>query len=268
MRGMIVKNFSLKHTLECGQIFRFDKADSGYYVSHRARLFYVKQSGNNLFFKNTTKAFLTRFFRLEDNYSMIMKSISKDKHVRNAIKEYSGLRIIRQDPWECLISFICSSNSNIPKIKKNLTLMSSYFGKPLRLDDFESYSFPEPGKLYHLGKLKNNKVGYRAEFIKCANKSITYRELTALRKKDYEYAKQRLIQIKGIGDKIADCVTLFSLDKLNSFPVDVWVQRIMNELYFKNKKVSKQEIAEFGRLHFGEYAGYANQFLFYSRRKK
>ena len=267
MEEMIVRNFSLEHTLECGQIFRFEKEGKGYYVSHRDKLFYVEQAGPKLKFKNTTKAFLTKFFRLDDPYSKILKSISKDKHIKKAIKEYHGLRIIRQDPWECLISFICSSNSNIPKIKMNLSLMSSFFGKPLKLDSFESHAFPNPGSLTHFGKLKDSKVGYRAEFIREANKNISNKELITIRGKEYEYAKQRLIQIKGVGDKIADCVALFSLDKLNAFPVDVWVQRVMTKLYFEGEERSKQEIAEFGREYFGEYAGYANQFLFYYARQ-
>ncbi len=266
MNSLSVKDFRLDYTLECGQIFRYDKVDGYYFVSHRASLFKIKQIGNKLYYKNTSKKFLKSFFRIDDDYKNIIKNISKDNHIKRAIKSLYGLRIIKQDPWECLISYLCSSNSNIPKIKKNLNLISKCFGKRITLDGFESYTFPNPGELSHSKKLWSCKVGYRADFIKKVNRSINYSELKSLRKKSYGIAKNRLLQLPGVGDKIADCVLLFSLEKSNAFPVDVWIKRAMQELYFKSKNVSNKEIKEFGQSYFGEYAGYANQFLFYYRR--
>ena len=266
MNSLNVKDFRLDYTLECGQIFRYDKVGEYYFVSHRDSLFKVKQVGNKLYYKNTNNKFLKSFFRLDDDYKKAIKNISKDKHIKKAIKSLYGLRIIRQDPWECLISYICSSNSNIPKIKTNLNLISKCFGKKIALDGFGSYTFPNPGELSHSKRLWSCKVGYRADFIKEVNRNINYSELNSLRKKGYDIAKKTLLQLPGVGEKVADCVLLFSLAKSNAFPVDVWVKRVMQELYFKNKNVSNKEMRGFGQEYFGEYAGYANQFLFYYRR--
>ena len=266
MKSIVAHDFNLDHTLECGQFFRYHKHNGIYYVSHRARLFKIQQKGTKLFYQNCTKQFLTDFFRLDDDYKTITKSISKDAHIRNAIKSLYGLRIIRQDPWECLISYLCSSNANIPKIKMNLRLLAQEYGSKIALDEFSSYTFPKPGELTNLKKLNRCKVGFRAKYIEKVNNKIEYKTLKKMRNMDYLNAKEELIRLPGVGDKIADCVLLFSLDKLNAFPVDVWVQRVVQELYFKKKKVTKAQVREFGQSYFGEYAGYANQFLFYYRR--
>lgn len=268
MKSLQAKNFSLKHTVECGQFFRYEQLDDYYHLSHQDKLFKVKQQGNHIYFKNATHSFIRNFFRLDDDYKKIIKSISQDKHINEAVNTLFGLRIIRQDPWECLISYICSSNSNIPKIKTNLKLISEKFGKKISLDGYDTYTFPKPGELSSKTKLKACKVGYRAKFIYEVNKNITKSKLNALKTKNYALAKTQLIRLYGVGDKIADCVLLFSLERLNAFPVDVWVQRAMQEIYFKNKSVIKTHIREFGQNYFGEYAGYANQFLFYHRRQK
>lgn len=268
MKSIVVEDFDLSHTLECGQFFRYEKIKDFYYVSHMDALFKLRQRDNKLLYENTTKQYLISFFRLDEDYKSIIRSISKDVHIKKAIKSLYGLRIIRQNPWECLISYICSSNANIPKIKMNLSLLSKRFGHKMILGDYGSYTFPKPGQLSHLKKIQECKVGYRARFIKQANQQTTYKKLLSVEKQDYHTAKSMLLELHGVGDKIADCVLLFSLDKLNAFPVDVWVQRVMQELYFKNKKVTKTHIREFGQNYFGKYAGYANQFLFYYRRQQ
>lgn len=263
MESLIVPDFNLQKTLDCGQFFRYEKVGDCFFISYRDRLFKTKQIRDKLLFKGVDKKFIINFFRLTDPYKMIVSSISKDAYMRKAIRANYGIRIIRQDPWECLISYLCSSNSNIPKIKKNLQLLSAKFGNKIVLDNYESYSFPKPGDLNNLKKILDCKVGFRAKFIYKANNTDI---LNSIRRLDYQKAKEELTKIHGVGEKIADCVCLFSLDKLEAFPVDVWIKRVMQEVYFDNQFVPNKRIPEFAKDYFGEYAGFANQFLFYYRR--
>ena len=145
MPKILVKDFNLEHTLLCGQMFRVTRAGNWYYIVARDRVFRIRQSANHLEFQGVDKKFLAHYFALDEPYPAILKQIEKDPHIRKAIKKYYGMRIVRQDPWECLISFLCSSAANIPKIKLNLEMLSKSFGKRVELDGFEWYSFPNPG---------------------------------------------------------------------------------------------------------------------------
>lgn len=265
------KDFNLQHTLECGQFFRYKKLNNFYYVQSRNLLFKIQQKDNKLFYKfaknnlKNEKDFLIDFFNLNQNLEQIQKEIAKDKHIKKAIAQYNGLRLINQDPWECAISYICSSAANIPKIQLNINLLSKTFGKPIELDNFKSYTFPEPGTINNLNKIKNCKVGFRAKFILEANQNL--KQIHNLKQINYEKAKKELIKNLGIGEKVADCICLFSLNKQEAFPVDTWVTKVMNLLYLKEEK-NKTKIAEFARNYFGDYAGYAQEYLFYAMRLK
>ncbi|MBS1266412.1 MAG: Endonuclease III [Candidatus Woesearchaeota archaeon] len=261
-----VKDFDLKKTIECGQFFRYELIDGKYYLAHRDNLLVVEQQKDKLIFKGATEKFIKSFFRLNDPYKEIISTISTDKHMNQAVEKSFGLRIIRQDPWECLISYICSQNSNIPRIRKKVNCIAKTFGKKTSLGSFQNYTFPNPGELNNFEKIKTCKVGYRAKYIHKAN-NINEHELMDLRKKDYNEAMKYLQNLFGVGEKVADCVCMFSLDKLNAFPVDVWIKRVMQELYFNNKIVSNKQIKELANNKFGKYAAYANQFLYFSRRK-
>lgn len=266
MDSIKISDFNLGKTLECGQFFRYEKLDDLYLVSHRERLFKVRQEKDLLLFSGASEEFITDFFRLEDDYRAIVKSISKDEFMREAIHESYGMRIIRQDPWECLISYICSANNNIPRIRKNLSMISERFGSPILHEEHNGFSFPTPGGISDHEALRACKVGFRSRFIFEANNNIDERMLISLRDKSYEEAKAELIKINGVGEKIADCVSLFSLDKLDAFPVDVWIRRVMTEKYFSGKKTSDKEIRAFAENYFGRFRGYANQYLFFHRR--
>jgi N-glycosylase/DNA lyase len=263
MESLRAEDFDLARTLECGQFFRYAKADEGYIVSHRDVIFRIRQEGDDLTFSGAPKEFIRSFFRLEEDYTGIIESISKDEYIKEAIHANKGLRLIRQDPWECLVSYICSSNSNIPKIRMNLNLLSKRFGKKISDDN---YSFPNPGELDDHDAIRSCKVGFRSRFIHDANREAKYEWLVSLKGKSYEEARSELKRLNGVGDKIADCVCLFSLDKLEAFPVDVWIARVIRERYMDGKEEKKERIAEWGRSYFGRYAGYANQFLFHYRR--
>ena len=218
------------------------------------------------------------FFRKNDSLDNIIKSISKDKTVRIAVKKYLGLRILKQDPFQCLISFIISSNSNIQKIKTNLENISKKFGTKIKFENQEFFLFPKSRKL---GKASINEiiscgVGYRAKFIKDAANMIFSKEIDfdSLKKSKYFETKKSICSIPGVGNKVADCVMLFSLNKLEAFPLDRWMIRILekyyrNEFHLETKTITEKQydiLHEKIVNHFGPYAGYAQQFLFKMER--
>jgi len=145
MDSINVPDFNLEKTLKCGQLFRYDNIDDAYLISHGDRLFKVRQEKSTLLFSGVDREFIHDFFRLEDDYKAIINSISKDEFMREVIDQNYGMRIMRQDPWECLISYMCSAKNKIPKIKQNLSMISKTFGSPISHRDHEGFSFPGPG---------------------------------------------------------------------------------------------------------------------------
>lgn len=260
MHKLIVKDFSLKHTLESGQFFSFNKTIHCYNIFTQDNSFSVKQEKNKLFF-TCSKKFIKSFLGIDQNYSEIKKKIIKDNHIKNLVHKYCGLRIMKQDPWQCIISFICSSASNVPKIMKNVSLLSSSFGEK----SGKTYLFPASGSLKDFNKIKKCSVGFRAKYLYETNKIINADWLKILQEMDYFEAKQKLMELPGIGEKIADCVCLFSLGHFRAFPVDVWIKRIMEQTYF-GRKSSNNEIVTFANNYFGDYAGYAQQYLYHGGR--
>ena len=218
------------------------------------------------------------FFRKNDSLDNVIKSISKDKTVKIAVKKYLGLRILKQDSFQCLISFIISSNSNIQKIKTNLENISKKFGTKIKFENQEFFLFPKPEKLskVSINEITSCGVGYRAKFIKDAANMIFSKEIDfdSLKKSKYFETKENIRSIPGVGNKVADCVMLFSLNKLEAFPLDRWMIRILekyyrNEFYLETKTITEKQydiLHEKIVNHFGPYAGYAQQFLFKMER--
>ena len=262
MPKICVKDFNLEFTLLCGQLFRVSRKEDWYYVSIRDRIFRVRQSSNHLEFQGIDQEFLSYYFALDEPYSTILTEINRDPRIGKAIRRYHVLRIVRQDPWECLISFLCSSAANIPKIKLNLEMLSQSFGKRIEIEGTERYAFPNPGDLNDYEQIVRAKTGFRAKYIKTANDLVSEAFLLSLKKLPYSKAKKALKDIPGIGDKIADCILLFSLGFTEAFPIDTWMKKILQKLYFKNQQVSNQQLQKFGVEYFGRYAGYAQQFLY------
>lgn len=255
MDSINVLDFNLEKTLKCGQLFRYDNIDDAYLISHRDSLFKVRQEKSTLLFSGVDREFISDFFRLEEDYKTIINSISKDEFMREVIDQNYGMRIMRQDPWECLISYMCSARNKIPKIKQNLSMISKTFGSRISHQDYEGFSFPGPGRILNHDALRACKVGFRSEFIHQANKDIDEKRLIDLRNASYEHAKSELTKIKGIGDKIADCISLFSLDQLDSFPVDTWDQKSHDGAVFRWKKCKRQENKGFCQRLFREIPG-------------
>jgi len=281
--------FNLDYTLTCGQAFRWEGRDDWWHGVVRETFVRIRQSDGLLQFqthpKNVDAALVWSYFRLDDDLPSIYSKIKKDRYVREAVTKFHGLRLMRQDPWECLISYICATNKNIPAIKNMISRICMRFGKKIHIEDEEFYMFPKPHDLAEasLKDLRLCKLGFRAERIKAASKLVSSGtfNLEALKTLPYERAKKELMTLPGVGPKVADCVLLFSLDKLEAFPIDVWMKRTMLEYYaghfdplFVEKTKAKKSLSpseyetinSFGRKYFGEYVGYAQEYLFHSRR--
>ena len=265
----------VENSINSGQVFLWKKNKGFWYGVNGQDILEVNKNGKIKSLKNHK----TDFFRNNDNFDEIIKSISKDKTVKNAVKKYPGLRIIKQDPFQCLISFIVSSNSNIQKIKTNLENISQKFGERVEYKNQEFFLFPDAKILSKasMNEIKNCGVGYRAKFIKEASEIFVSEKITVadLRSRNYYDAKKKIRIIPGIGNKVADCILLFSLDKLESFPLDRWMIRILEKYYTKKFQIDTKTITEkqYEILHekivdyFGPYAGYAQQFLFKMERE-
>jgi len=269
------QKINVENSINSGQVFLWKKNKGFWYGVNGNDVLKVDENGNT----NSYQNYNVDFFRKKDNLDKIIKSISKDKTVKIAVKKFQGLRILRQDPFQCLISFIVSSNSNIPKIKSNLENISKKFGKKIKFQNQEFFLFPNPKKLakISINEITSCGVGYRAKFIKEAAKIIDKKEIDFdyLKKCDYQDAKENICQIPGVGNKVADCVLLFSLDKLEAVPLDRWIIRILGKYYAKKFEMKTKTITEkqYDILHkkivdhFGPFAGYSQQFLFKMERE-
>ncbi len=261
-------DFNLDLTLSCGQVFRWDKKDQWTGVVNGA-IVRVKQEGSELIIESTIeRKIIQDYFRLDDDLEMIYSEIGKDGLINSLIQKYRGLRLIRQDPWECLASYICSSNNTIRNIKNSIRLMCGCFGNKI---ENGYYSFPTPEALaqVELCDMASCRMGFRAPNLRSAATMIADGDFDLYGIKDqyYEEGRAELTKIKGVGNKIADCVLLFAFGKLESFPVDTHIEQIMEMYYsdnFKGAKKSKKrdEIAEFARWYFGRYCGYAQEYLY------
>ena len=279
--------FNLDFTLGCGQAFRWNKRGEWWYGVVRERVFKIRHVSDRLEFENAETDFVDKYFGLRDNLSKILPQISKDKHAKAAVGKFKGLRILRQDPWECLVSYICATYKNIPAIKKMLFNLSKRFGDKSVFDSLELYTFPAPAKLAkaNIKELVECGLGYRAKYISETAKTIHKKdcEPEKLRKTSYKRARQELLNLPGVGLKVADCVLLFSLGKLEAFPIDVWIKRIITKYYashfapefirkieFKNSPTSLEyeKLNLFGRMYFGKYAGYAQEYLYHFERTR
>ena len=269
-------SIDIDNSINSGQVFLWEKQGSDWYGINGQDILKINKNGAIKSIRNLK----IDFFRKNDNMQEIIKSISKDKIVKEAVKEYEGLRLFRQDPFQCVISFIISSNSNIQKIKNSLEKITKKFGKKVKIQNKEFFLFPEPEKIAKatIDEIKSCGVGYRAPFIKEAAKMIVLKKIDFeyLKKCDYYEAKKNICLIPGVGNKVADCIMLFSLNKLESFPLDTWMIKILEKYYSKEFKIETKTITQkqYELLHekivnyFGPYCGYAQQYLFKMEREK
>jgi N-glycosylase/DNA lyase len=266
---------NLENTINSGQVFLWKKNQNYWYGINGQNVLRITDLGE---IKSHTKQ-KTDFFREKDNLEEILRVISKDKTTKLAVKKYLGLRLLRQDPFQCFISFIISSNSNIQKIKTCLENICKSFGEKVFFENKDFFLFPEPKILASasIQEIKNCGTGYRSKFIIDASDMVYSGKINFeyLRKCEYFKAKEIISTVPGIGNKVADCILLFSLDKLEAFPLDRWMIRILGKYYPNIFELSTKTITnrQYETLHekiinyFGPYAGYAQQFLFKMERE-
>jgi N-glycosylase/DNA lyase len=277
--------FDLDVTLCCGQVFRWDKRGDWWFGVVGDRVLKIRQVDGVLEFAGADAAFVQRYFSLDHDLQRISSEIGKDAHVRAALSEFWGLRIVRQPPWECLVSFICATYKSVAAIRQMLLKLSARFGEKVAFDGCDFYAFPTAERLAKssLAELEGCGLGYRAKYVLetarmfCAGSC----DFEALRKMPYDEAKKALCELPGVGAKVADCVLLFGLGRLDAFPVDVWVKRILLRYYaghFEEEFVKKllcqkgfsdadyERLGGFGRRYFGVYAGYAQEYLYHYER--
>jgi N-glycosylase/DNA lyase len=258
-----IPRFSLHHTLECGQFFRFTKVLDTYLIQSSDRIFSIRQSGEFLFYEGIEESFVFQFFRLDEDLDCIYKEIDQDPVIHQAIEQYRGLRMIRQDPWECLISFLCSSAKAIPHIRSMIEVLCKSSGKKISWENYVGYGFPEPHCMETPLQLEPVKAGFRTKYLVKASQCIDRNHLLSLRSLSYKEARKQLMTLSGVGKKVADCTLLYSLDYLEAFPMDTWIRKGLQKFYFRGKKTGEKTMEEFVSNHFGPYAGYAQLYLYH-----
>ncbi len=277
-------DIDIDHTLDCGQVFRWEREGDWWVGVVNGNVIRARndiESGTVLVDSSLPREFVASYFRLDDDLSYILDSIDKDRYIREAIQRYRGLRLIRQEPWECMISYMLATASSIPTIKKRISLLSRMFGDEIGEG---YYSFPDAKSLADASEsdICECKLGFRAGRIQKAAQQVADGEFCfdELFKMDYLGARARLIEIEGIGEKVADCILLFSLDKMESFPVDTHVRQVVEKYYSGDEyfgggvgvdvdvKLSNHKMGEWGRGYFGEYCGYAQEYLYYCWRMR
>ena len=277
-----VDSFELKDIFDCGQCFRWNEQEDGSYTGvFKGNVLNVKKEGNKVTFKGICKGEIKEvvedYFDLKRDYEKIKEHLSKiDDNMKKSIEYGKGIRILNQDLWETIISFIISANNNIPRIKGIIERLSKNYGKEIDYNGEKYYTFPTVEELKDVSveKYRELGLGFRDIRLYETTKMILNGEvdLDELRNNPNTMeVRDKLLTLSGVGPKVADCILLFSdLKRFEVFPIDVWVRRVMNDLYIKNEdetKVNKKQIEKIAKEKFGDLAGLAQQYLFYWRRE-
>ena len=275
-------SFNLRDIFECGQCFRWNIEEDGSYTGVFGRnLLNVKKQNNAILFKGICEGdiipTIIDYFDLERDYELIKSKLERvDNNMKESIKYGTGIRILNQDLWETIISFIISANNNIPRIKGIIERLSENYGDKIVYNGKEYFTFPTPKQLKNVSVEEFRKLGLGFRDIRLyettkmvLNKEVDIENLHNI--KDTNIVRDELLKLSGVGPKVADCILLFStLKRFDVFPIDVWVRRVMNDLYIHKEKeqdVSKKEILQIANEKFGDLEGIAQQYLFYWRRE-
>ncbi len=277
-----INSFELKDIFDCGQCFRWNKQEDGSYEGvFKRNVLNVKKEGNTVIFKGVCDGNIEEvvkdYFDLNRDYEKIKNNLSKiDDNMKKSIEYGKGIRILNQDLWEMIISFIISANNNIPRIKGIIERLSQNYGEEIDYNGKKYYMFPTPESLKDVSveRYRELGLGFRDIRLYETTKMILENKvnLEELKKNPNTMeVRESLLTLSGVGPKVADCILLFSsLKRFEVFPIDVWVRRVMNDLYIKNEdetKVSKKQIEKIAKEKFGNLAGLAQQYLFYWRRE-
>jgi N-glycosylase/DNA lyase len=292
--------FSLEYTLESGQVFRWENKGEWWYGVIAGGVLKAKQEGDSVRCVSSSDtldgAFVRRYFRLDEQLEPVLASIMKGEAMASAVQRFYGLRLIRQDFWECLASFVLATNANIPRIRKMVSSICARFGAPIEFEGLSYFGFPSAESLADapVSSLRECGLGYRAPYLRRVAESVSKGAVDAgqVALMGYEEAHRALLKVLsgeklllGVGPKVADCVLLFSCDKEEAFPIDVWIGRELATSYpdllppgalkklagGAGKKLTRREYAEVSsaaRGYFGPYAGYAQQYLFVTGRER
>ncbi len=262
--GIILEDiecFNVELSVFCGQAFRWEKNEDGSFTGTvKGRVLNIEQNEEQIIFRNTTKEEFENiwydYFDLERDYAGICKNFESDSYLERAKNEYYGIRVLNQEPWEALCSFIISQNNNIPRISGIIKRLCENFGDKI---DGENYSFPSYERLKDVSveELGILRAGFRAKYIADAVQKLNSEEISLekIKKMPIEQARQELMKIKGVGAKVAECTLLYGFGRKEAFPVDVWVKRIMSELYPDGLPECTKDVE-----------GIAQQYLFHWRR--
>ena len=281
----IIKNtesFEPTHIFECGQCFRWNKEEDGSYtgvVGHN--VLNVKKNENEVTItglcSEKIEELCKKYFDLETDYEAIKEKLSKiDDNLKISIEYGNGIRILKQDTWEALISFIISANNNIPRIKGIIERISKKYGKTIKWQGKEYYTFPTPEELSKASVVDLRKLGlgFRDTRVFETTRLVNTKQIDIYELEKIIHTKklrEELLKYPGVGPKVADCIMLFSMRRFEVFPIDVWVRRVMTELYFENEtKIvpNNKQILKYAEETFGNLSGLAQQYLFYWRREK
>jgi len=255
-------DFDIKHTFDCGQCFRFYPYENGYLGVAYNKALYLEKDEDGVCIHTTQEDFDTLwkdFFDLDTDYDAIAELLPKDEFTASAIAFGKGLRILKQEPWEALCSFIISQCNNIPRIQSIIDRLCTLFGDEIEWQGRKLYTFPNAKRISELSveDLAPLRCGYRAPYIINAARLVAAGKVDfeALKKMDIASARKQIMSLEGVGPKVADCFLLFGLHKLDAFPVDTWMKKAA--VYYEGKFDGKA---------FGEYAGIAQQYIFYYAR--
>lgn len=272
------KSFEPVHIFECGQCFRWNKEEDGSYTGViKKGVINVKKLGKDVEFTGVCdrniKEICEEYFNLQTNYEAIKEKLSNiDIYLKNSIEYGNGIRILKQDLWETLLSFIISANNNIPRIKTIIERTAKKYGNRIEYRNKMYYTFPTPEMLQNasIDDFRGLGLGFRdVRIYETVQRTLKGEiDLEKLKQEENtEVLRKKLLEIPGVGPKVADCVMLFALNRFDVFPVDVWVKRVISELYFNKKEQTPNVIHEFAEKQYGNLAGLAQQYLFYWRRE-
>lgn len=277
-----IDSFELKDIFDCGQCFRWNRQEDGSYTGvFGENILNVRKEKENIVMeglcRKDIKKTVEEYFDLNRDYNQIKEKLAKiDKNMETSIKYGQGIRILNQDLWETIISFIISANNNIPRIKGIIERLSYTYGTKMTWKGKDYYAFPTAEQLRDVTskEYRDLGLGFRDKRLYETTQMIVNKQvnLNQMQKNQNTFeVREQLLSLSGVGPKVADCILLFStLKRLEVFPIDVWVRRVMNDLYIKQAdetKVSKKQIEKIATEKFGDLAGLAQQYLFYWRRE-
>jgi len=269
---IVAPDFDLEKTLNCGQVFHWEKSGAGFVGAIGEKAVYVEQRGDRVLFKGARAKRVANYFSLDHPLAEICHAFPRDSGMTAARDFCRGLRIIRQPRWECLGTFITSSMKQVAHIRQMSHALRTRFGARAMLYGNHVYAFPTAARLASAREeeLRKCALGYRAKNLRATAQRVSSGEadLEAWSELSDEALRARLCDLPGVGAKVANCVMLFAYERLRAFPIDVWIERVLKQQYFPRKrKVTAQQLRDFCDRYFGEHGGYAQQYLFHHARK-